>query len=72
MDSRMAFSRAIWPTVRTTAGVTLQQAAFAAVSRRSAADSTANRTRREAHMANEKGETSLRERLRWKSKHIPY
>jgi hypothetical protein len=68
----MAFSRAIWPTVWTIHGVTLEQAAFAAVSRRSAADPTANRTRREAHMANEKGETSLRERLRWNLKHIPY
>jgi hypothetical protein len=68
----MAFSRAIWPTVRTIHGGTLEQAAFAAVSRRSAAELTANRTRREAHMANEKGETSLRERLRWNLKHLPY
>jgi hypothetical protein len=51
--------------------VTLEAAAFAAKSRRSAAGS-ANRTRREVHNANQKSETSLRERLRWNLKHIPY
>jgi hypothetical protein len=68
-DCRMAFSRAMRRLPSTRPGVTLRQAAFAAVSRRLAAESAATRTSREARLpAN--GETSLRERLRCESKHI--
>lgn len=69
----MAFSRAIRRLASTVPSVTLKKEAFAAVSRRSvaqsAAQSAATRTTREARLpAN--GETSLWERLRWESEYI--